>query len=527
MSLSGSQKAPTQSRFGLMRFGAARFGYYTPTTVITINGTDRTTKVIFKTIRINLERGSADNTATFSLIARAGFTPSVGQTVSINSGASDRPLFAGQILRVVHRRRNGNKTPYLDIECTGWRRLFNRRLVCASYVGVPADTAALDIVARFTSGFTATHIVGGLTVVTVDFINETPEDALAQLATLAGGGFYIDTSKDVHLFGTAGELGLANPSTITNTLPTLKTVVHTYDGSQVRTRVTVEGAPARVAVAVPADGFLTFASLAVEALSGTSLLPETETATGNESFRIGAYVTPYIDSTYGAAAGFEWPRKLTAVLASAATPGDATMAFTAPNEGVQCPTSWVIDTAGNGVAVTHTTDALATLTVTTGYGSIPVFIPAGTSFYNAPFISPNAVSNPAIERGDDIIGRYTINDTTTQALIAAIEGGDGVHEYVVVDSLLDYDGMVARAQSELNVFSATAIVDMAWDTEDDNAIPGRQQVVNLTTVDALSVTLTITRVTIDIPEPHRRPLRHCEASTVKVARLLDVVTTDN
>src|SRR5262245_65956641 len=121
MPLSGSDLAYLQARSGIARSGAVRANFYRPNAVITINGTNRTTKVQWGSVRVYQSRsGDVPDRASFRLIPQAAFTPTEGEIVIIGLGTSENREFAGQILRKTHERRPHNETPWIDIECIDW-----------------------------------------------------------------------------------------------------------------------------------------------------------------------------------------------------------------------------------------------------------------------------------------------------------------------------------------------------------------------------------------------------------------------
>jgi len=114
------------------------------------------------------------------------------------------------------------------------------------------------------------------------------------------------------------------------------------------------------------------------------------------------------------------------------------------------------------------------------------------------------------------------------AAVAAIEGGDGYHDHLISDGRLTDAGMIARASQDLDQFAAsTGLVSLEYDSDDMNQTVGALQVVNLTTTDALSTTLTITQVDFSFPVPNRRPMRHCQASAVPLAQIADLVQQES
>jgi hypothetical protein len=97
-------------------------------------------------------------------------------------------------------------------------------------------------------------------------------------------------------------------------------------------------------------------------------------------------------------------------------------------------------------------------------------------------------------------------------------------EALVEDARYGYTGAAARATEDINFFRAP-LISADWTTEDNNARPGRQQVIQLTGADPVSAALTIMNVTVSFPLKTVPPLRQCTGRQVKPATMLDVLVT--
>jgi len=252
MPITGSQRALMPARLGVMRLGASRFGYLNPANlVLLINGVDRTSLLANDssgkpTVQIQQNYNGTPWTCRFTINPNAVFTPVPDQIVVIGLGTSQNREFGGQILRVTHRRRPGNQSPFFDVECTDFTRLLDRRLVTGEWMNMSASDILASMVLQFAPSFTTYHVVKGLPTI-ADFvaINERFSQVLRRLVTaMGGGGGFPDPYQDLHLFNTAGEIGPLAPTPpqpLTNSNPTLEIFVHAYDGSQERTQYLVEG----------------------------------------------------------------------------------------------------------------------------------------------------------------------------------------------------------------------------------------------------------------------------------------------
>ena len=134
--------------------------------------------------------------------------------------------------------------------------------------------------------------------------------------------------------------------------------------------------------------------------------------------------------------------------------------------------------------------------------------------------------NPRSEGDDEWLRAHPV-DTPVVTLAEAVRtfGTWPRLEGFVQDGRYNYAGALARANADLDAFSEP-LVTADWDTDDLNAQPGRQQVINLTGASVVSTTVTITRVTVSFPLRTERPRRSCTGGDVKASTFLDVVVTD-
>jgi hypothetical protein len=525
-----------QARAGIARSGASRSNFYTHINVVlTIAGTDRSSLIQYGSLRMTEALNDEPDTASFTIVPNTIFTPAAGQEVIISFGSLENRQFGGQIVTITHRRRYNSQTPYLDVRCQDYGGLFDRRSITTEWSSLSATQIAREIVDDWTSGFTRAAIETGLP--TIDYfpaVSVQPSALLQRLAALIGGGFYLDAYRDVHVFGSSGESGAlagTNPTTLTNGLVTLKNFSHHYDRSQLRTRVLCEGMRTTCPLAVSAgvravldQGELVFPVERSEGFTTGLGLDDVYVRFGTERFRY-SYL-----SARQTGVGENQPG---AVLTDDASPGDTSItvdsvAFLSDQTAAQQTYFLRI---GSQV-ILHNPAPAPPFTITgipaTGFGSISAPISSGATVTTMPsmamFLPTTLVANHP--PGEDVVLYAQADDVAAQGVSSALEGGDGIHEHVVSDGRLDYDGALAKAQAELDTFKSV-LLEAEWDTEDLNARVGRSQVINLTTVDALSATLTIIRSEVSFLAPHFRPRRHVSASTVKPARLLDVVRTED
>jgi hypothetical protein len=221
--------------------------------IIRINGQPRTARVGSVTIRdvVNEATNSLDLIIDDPLVP-----PAAGNDIQIGLGSvlPNRLIFAGVIQSVEQSYVLEAANPCWHVRATDYGVLLNRRQLWASYEHVSATTIARDLIQTYSSGFTMTHIAAGLPPITVSVTGVTLSAALSAVANAIGGYWYVDYSKDVHLFVTESDPatdpapidGVTEPRHLADAPIALRT-----DHTQIRTRILVVGisvglrAPAR------------------------------------------------------------------------------------------------------------------------------------------------------------------------------------------------------------------------------------------------------------------------------------------
>jgi len=517
MGISGSDPYVTEARAGIARAGATRSNGYSVFNVVTvINGVDRSSAVLKGSMSISQALNDEPDTARFTLRSTAGFVPQAGDLVTLALGAASNAEFGGQIASVTRRYVRGIAHPYIDVECVDYLALLDRRLVLAEYTGQSISAIAVDIIDRYTTGFTRLSVADGLP--TIDYFpatNETVSNVLKRLANAAGGGFYVDADRDIHLFGASGDLSPkagTNPQQLTDGLTSWKAFQHISHDRQLRTRDIVEGKNASVAGTVAAG------STIVPLQPGTTL----GWATGTSGIaRAGTQRITYTNLRAPSTVTGSNPTAAT-VLRSAAAAGAATLDLDSSAVFLGVSNQW-IQAGGQYLFVTAISGDNHTVSIrTSGSGALSIALPANEPVYLLPQLEGVAGLNADLGDGDAVVLRIETDDAAAQATMAAVEGDDGVHEHIIQDGRLSADGATARAAADLAAF-ASPLTSIEWETEDINARPGRTQSVNF---DGLSEDLLITRSEIAFPRPNALPRRQCEASGVKTSTLYDAALVD-
>jgi hypothetical protein len=120
----------------------------------------------------------------------------------------------------------------------------------------------------------------------------------------------------------------------------------------------------------------------------------------------------------------------------------------------------------------------------------------------------------AIPKGEPVNILITRNSTTAQTALAALIGGDGIHEHYLQDGRLAESECIARGDAELAAFK-DPIVTVTFTTRDANATAGKAITFSLGAPTNLSGTFKIQDVTIsEVGQlPGVLPLRTVTASS--------------
>jgi len=131
-------------------------GYGATDAIVTFNGADRTPTVRVNTLQIADILNEAPNTASFVVDDRTGTgPPAIGTDVKIALGnlLSQNVIFGGTVKSTEQYYDLVPSHPAWRVSCDDYTFLINRRRVVGTWTNVSATQVALDILARFTTGF--------------------------------------------------------------------------------------------------------------------------------------------------------------------------------------------------------------------------------------------------------------------------------------------------------------------------------------------------------------------------------------
>ena len=164
---------------------------------VKIAGVDRTEYIDARSFSITDELGKI-NTAFFLFICNdISLAPTAGEAVLIEEGSTK--LFSGRILTKEEGFLPPNLLKY-QVECIDNTRDLDKKLVVESYLDEKAGDIIKDIITKYTSGFTTTHVADGPTITKISFDYIQVSEAINKIAETCGYQWYVDYDKDIHFF---------------------------------------------------------------------------------------------------------------------------------------------------------------------------------------------------------------------------------------------------------------------------------------------------------------------------------------
>jgi hypothetical protein len=206
---------------------------------VTINGVDRTSDILNKTLVINDVINDQQNTSSFALIDRSGSgTPTNGQEIVITL-EDGTILFSGYII-TVNLQKHDTGAVRIDITCVDQVWLLDKNLVHETFTSMTDKQIIQSIIDTYcpSFGITTVNVVEGVTIDQISFNYVQPSQALRRIADLTGRNWYIDYSKDIHYFALTQNAAPFNIDSSNTQYIDLKIK---KDASQVKNRVYVRG----------------------------------------------------------------------------------------------------------------------------------------------------------------------------------------------------------------------------------------------------------------------------------------------
>lgn len=207
---------------------------------VTINGTDRTSSVVFKSLRKTDNLNQAVDTLQFTVrkYGTLTYSPTLGHEVVVTRDGST--IFGGVIVRINESVSASTVIEYA-VECNDYSQYLKRNLVTERYTSTSVQDIIDDLVASYTTdGFTTTGVDGALIIRSVSFNRLSVADSLQKLADAISYVWYVDYDKDIHFFPKNTETAPYNLTDTSNNY-VYNSLQIMEDLTQVRNSVLVQG----------------------------------------------------------------------------------------------------------------------------------------------------------------------------------------------------------------------------------------------------------------------------------------------
>jgi hypothetical protein len=551
-------KALTYARSGMARSGATRSNYVSVLTSIDwiirdpggniLETRDLSDMILLHSLTITQALHNEPDTCSFSLSPNVptGSWPAVGSEIRVSwapGGGAGVVLFHGFALIVQQDWRMGNlQGPWGNVQCQDAMWRFDARLVTYRFPN-QSVTASIEFLVKYFCNLSPTSShpldfqtgfvqMGMATIPAFDVVNQRPSTVLRTLTNAVGGGFYLEGFALHAWANSLTEPNQTNPQPLTVELSTLKAFRLTTDATQVRRRVLVEG-------------------------KRSTTLHSFPTATATATIALGVALSdaqPFLFDNLIARIGSQWMQmdNIASVTADGSNPPQTqTQSTFDPASGLDQvglkpmpmlppPYGWV--RVGNQYARygSYSGDPLTGIWYLniagpgSPYGRFTVPIPAdetvewvdgAANMVTAPLDWRTVVVEPLPEWTTDTRAASVDTPVVVLAVAQVPLSSWPELESFVQDGRYSYVGAQARADADLAAFQ-DPLTNLEWDTEDHNAIPGREQVVAMSS-EAITVSDTVTILRVDLSFPLRTlpARRRCTGGTLKASSFLDLVVT--
>lgn len=208
---------------------------------VTINSVDRTTSVVFPSLRKRDNLNQQVDTLEFTVrkYGSLTYTPTIGHEVVVTRNGST--IFGGVIVRITETTEAAGNIINYRIECSDFSQYLKRKLVTERYTNTSIDDIIADLVTNYTvDGFTTAGVDGAMIIRSISFNRLTVADCLQKLADAVSYVWYVDYDKDIHFFPKNTELA---PFDITDTSANYikDSLEIREDLTQIRNNVLVQG----------------------------------------------------------------------------------------------------------------------------------------------------------------------------------------------------------------------------------------------------------------------------------------------
>lgn len=206
---------------------------------VTINGTNRTSSVVFNSVKKTDHLNQQVDNCEFQIHKYGSliYVPEIGDTVSVVKDGST--VFGGVVVRIYEKVVARKKLVY-TVQCNDYSQFLKRELVTERYEDTNVSGIISDLVANYTTdGFTTTNVSGSLIIGSIAFNRLNVADCLQKLADAISYVWYVDYNKDIHFYPKNTEVGPSLTDTSGNYIYDSLEIVE--DLTQIRNSVLVQG----------------------------------------------------------------------------------------------------------------------------------------------------------------------------------------------------------------------------------------------------------------------------------------------
>lgn len=222
--------------------------------LVTITGIDRTSYVVWQSLRIDNNLTKQVDRCTFKIRNTLGYAPVVGGEVVVTDNGTR--VFGGVIVRRTQNSPAVTTVEY-NVECSDYTRILDQHLLAETYENMTVGEIITDIAAsHLPAGFTTMAVDCDVTVDYIQFKYEPVSDCLRQLAELVGYDWYIDYYMDIYFKSPLANLAPVDVEDDNGTYDNESLIIR-LDNSQMRNSILVRGgeyAGTEFTASVRADG---------------------------------------------------------------------------------------------------------------------------------------------------------------------------------------------------------------------------------------------------------------------------------
>ena len=178
------------------------------------------------------------DTASFSVIDTYINKPKEGSDIEIYY--QTKKIFKGKIVSVQSNKLNNSSFEFY-CECSDYTQDLDKRLVVEDYEGQTLKNIVIDIISKYTAGFTTNNVSIITPIINyISFNYETVQECFRRLAEATAYDWYVDEDKDIHFFSLDSAV-LNAPIELLDNGEEFTNLQISIDKTQIKNRIIVRG----------------------------------------------------------------------------------------------------------------------------------------------------------------------------------------------------------------------------------------------------------------------------------------------